>query len=51
MPASILRSPLRLGLLDATQKGAWHDLTGLSVITPQTFRKFVAERMLIPPEA
>jgi hypothetical protein len=41
---------LRLGLLEVTQTGAWRDTTGLTTITPQSFRKFIAERMPTLPD-
>jgi len=40
---------LRLGLLEMNG-AAWADKTGLSEVTPQSFRKFVAERMALQPE-
>jgi transcriptional regulator with XRE-family HTH domain len=41
---------LRLGLLEVTAVGVWRDATGLAQITPQSFRKFVAERVASPTE-
>jgi len=36
---------LRLGLLEVKAAGVWVDKTGLEVITPQSFRKYVSERV------
>jgi transcriptional regulator with XRE-family HTH domain len=41
---------LRLGLIEVTAVGVWRDTTGLDQITPQSFRKFVAERVASPSE-
>lgn len=41
---------LRLGLIEVTDVGVWRDTTGLAEITPQSFRKFVAERIASPSE-
>ena len=40
---------LRLGLLEMRGR-TWTDKTGLAEITPQSFRKFVAERMALQPQ-
>lgn len=39
---------LRLGLMEVDAGGVWHDKTGLAEITPQSFRKYVAERVPNP---
>lgn len=39
---------LRLGLLEADRDGVWRDKTGLSEIAPQSFRRYVAERISNP---
>jgi transcriptional regulator with XRE-family HTH domain len=39
---------LRLGLMEVGADGVWRDKTGLSPITAQSFRKYVAERVKSP---
>ena len=39
---------LRLGLVEVGGDGVWRDKTGLAQITPQSFRKYVAERVKSP---
>lgn len=39
---------LRLGLIEVGANGEWKDKTGLAQITPQSFRKYVAERVKNP---
>ena len=39
---------LRLGLMEVDAAGVWKDETGLAQITPQSFRKYVAERVKNP---
>ena len=41
---------LRLGILEVKAAGVWVDKTGLGEITPQSFRKYVAERIPSPLE-
>jgi transcriptional regulator with XRE-family HTH domain len=42
---------LRLGLMEVTADGVWRDKTELDEVTPQRFRKFVAERIASPPQS
>lgn len=39
---------LRLSLIEVSADGVWRDRTGLAQITPQSFRKYVAERVKSP---
>jgi hypothetical protein len=39
---------LRLKLLEVTPAGVWKDNTGLAEVTPQSFRRYVAERVPNP---
>jgi hypothetical protein len=39
---------LRLGLLVSSAGGAWVDTTGIDEITPQSFRRYVAQRIPSP---
>ena len=39
---------LRLGLIEVGVDRVWRDKTGLTQLTPQQFRKYVAERVKTP---